>query len=136
MEEIKDTPGVSPEGKVRRNAAGSVNLAQSRSKAYRRAHDLEQEVSAYRDALLASAGPDPSPTKVGYITAAVATYASLRQLTYDTLRSSKSERVDLTERISWLTGNLYRLLKALNLDAKPRPKTLADIDFGPPTEKQ
>lgn len=107
--------------------AGRQNLAQWRSRARTREHELEREVGTFRDGLLKDAGPNPTTTRIGLIEAAVSTYAAILRTRYAVIKSRRSDVATLTERVSWLTGNLCRLLKSLNLDAKPRPRCLADL---------
>jgi hypothetical protein len=61
------------------------------------------------------------------IEGAVTTYADLLKVRYQVIHSRKSDVLALTERVSWLTSNLARLLKQLDLDRKARPRSLAEV---------
>jgi hypothetical protein len=118
---------LSPEARARMGEAGSKNLVGWRSRARTRAQELEAEVNAYRDSLLRDVGANPTATRIGLVEAAVLTFAGILKLRHSVINSSKSDVVPLTERASWLGSNLCRLLKSLNLDARPRPRTLAEV---------
>lgn len=108
-------------------AAGRKNLAGWRSRARQRASELDAEVSAFRSGLLRDAGANPSASRIGLIEAAAATFAGILRARHAVVNCARSDVETLTERVSWLTGNLSRLLKQLNLDARPRPRCLADL---------
>ena len=106
---------------------GSSNLRGWRQKHDTRARALEQEVAAFRAQMLAECGSDRSATRLALLEAAVVTYASIKRLEYSVVNGPKNKLLDVTERVSWMSSNLSRLLKALNLGAKPRPRSLADL---------
>lgn len=106
-------------------AAGG--LASWRARADARAKSLENDVATFRTNLLAECGPNPSTSRLGLVEAATTTFAAIVRIRHVVIRSPKAEVAQLVERVSWLTGNLTRLLKQLNLDARPRPRTFADL---------
>jgi hypothetical protein len=118
---------LSRQARKRMGIAGAQNLVQWRSRAREQANELREEVNAYRDSLLRDVGPNPTATKAGLIEAAVSTYAGIVKVRSAVVNSRRSDVSTLTERVSWLGSNLARLLKQLNLDARPRPRTLADL---------
>jgi hypothetical protein len=89
---------------------------------------------SYRRDLLAALGPNPSPTRLGLVEAAVANYLGILVVSKQLRKRRVPQAGTLTERISWLTSNLSRLLKQLNIDAKPRPRCLADLVEPKPSE--
>jgi hypothetical protein len=105
---------------------GSSNLAGWREKHDTRARALEQEVAAFRAQILAECGSDRSATRLALVEAAVVTYASIQRLLHSVVNGPKNKLMDVTERVSWLTSNQARLLKALDLSRKPRPRTLQE----------
>jgi len=107
--------------------AGAQNLAQWRSRARTRANEIQAQVDTFRAGLLRDVGVNPSASKVGLIEAAVLTYGCILKLRHGVINSSKAGVVDLAEKSSWSCANLARLLRLLNLDAKPRPRCLADL---------
>ncbi len=114
--------------------AGSKNLAQYKANINTRVRELEAEVSAYRDGLFKDAGVNLTTTKRGYVEAASSAYAAILKVRYALVRSGKRDVEALTAVLSAATGNLARLLRLLDLDAKPRPRTLADIVAPKPEE--
>jgi hypothetical protein len=104
-----------------------VNLETWKAQAPARAQELEAEVNAFRAGLLRDVGLNPTATKVGLIEAAVTTFTSIRVVRTKLLHSRKSDVATMTERVSWLGSNLARLLRLLNLDAKPLPRSLNDV---------
>jgi hypothetical protein len=127
---------ISTVGRAAMAAAGAQNLAQWRSRARTRANEIQAEVDTFRAGLLQDASANMTTTRTGLIEAATTTYAGILRLRHAVINGSKREALDGVERVSWLTSNLSRLLKILNLDAKKRPITLADIDLSPRAEKQ
>lgn len=111
----------------RMGEAGRKNLQGWRARARERASELSAEVSSYKAALLHDLGPNPSASKLGLIEAAVTTFAGIVKVRSVVINSPKADVPQLTERASWLGSNLLRILKALNLDARPRPRILADV---------
>jgi len=105
---------------------GSSNLAGWREKHDVRARALEQEVAAFRAQILAECGSNRSATRMALVEATVLTYASIQRLLHSVVNGPKKKLLDVTERVSWLTSNQSRLLKQLDLGAKPRPQTLAE----------
>jgi hypothetical protein len=107
-------------------ATGTSNLLGWREKHDTRAIALEQEVNAFREKLLAECGSNRSATRLALVEATVVTYASLQRLLHSVVNGPKKKLLDVTERVSWLTSNQARLLKALDLSRKPRPRTLQE----------
>ena len=118
---------ISRAGRAAMAYAGAANLAQWRERADKRANELEAEVATFRAQLLADCGPNPTATRVGLVEGAVTTFAALLKVRRAVIRSPKAEVANLVERANWLASNLSRSLKHLNLDARPRPRTLADV---------
>jgi hypothetical protein len=108
-------------------AKGAENLARWRERADTRANALELEVKTFRENLLRDCGPNPLATRVAIVETVVSIYAATLRLRYAVIRGPKTEVQDVTERVSWLAGNMDRLLKRLELPPKPRPRTLADL---------
>jgi hypothetical protein len=124
---VKGKRVLSREARQRMGIAGLKNLSSWRARSATRERDLAAEVSAYRATLLRDAGVNPSASRLGLVEACVTTYAGLLEVRYQVIHARKSDVLALTERVSWLGSNLARLLKQLNIDAKPRPRCLADI---------
>jgi hypothetical protein len=124
---------ISKEGRAAMGSAGAENLERWRSGEQARVSELQSQVDAYRDSLLRDAGANPSATRIGLLEAAVTTYTSILLVRYKLIHSSRSDLATLTERVSWLTSNLTRLLKTLNLDAK---KAVPFVPWGPSSKVQ
>jgi hypothetical protein len=107
--------------------SGLANLKSWRDRTDARANKLESDVEAFRANLLVECGADPSTSRLGLVEAATTTYAAIVRVRRAVIRAPKAELAPLVERVSWLTGNLTRLLKSLSLDARPRPQTLSDL---------
>jgi len=118
---------LSRDARGRMGEAGFKNLAQYKARINTRAIELEADVNAYREGLLKDAGSNLTTTKAGLIEAAVTTYAALLKIRHQVIHSRRRDEIVLTERVSWLTSNLARLLKQLDLDHKSRPRTLAEV---------
>jgi hypothetical protein len=122
---------ISKAGRARMAAAGAKmgaqNVAQWRARARTRANDIRVQVDSFRAGLLRDASANLTTTKAGLIEAAVTTYAGILRLRYSVISGSKREALDAVERVSWLTSNLFRSLKTLNLDYVPPPRSLADL---------
>lgn len=118
---------LSPEGKKKCAESGAPNLALWHELNDARANQLEADAEAFRKSLLAECGPNPSQSRVALIEACTTSYASIIRLRRVIIRARKGDVVTLSERASWLASGLVRLLKQLNLDARPRPRTLADL---------
>ncbi len=127
MKEQKGKRRFSRESRERMIAAGASNLACWREKHDTRARALEAEVNALREKMLAECGSNRSATRLALVEACVVTYASIQRLEHSVVNGPRNKLLDVTERVSWLTSNLARLLKQLDLDRKPRPRSLADI---------
>ena len=82
---------------------------------------------SFRRDLFEALGPNPSPTRLGLVEAAVANYLGILVVSKQLRKRRVPQAVTLTERVSWLTSNLARLLKQLDLDRKPRPRSLAEV---------
>ena len=108
-------------------AAGKANLEAWHARQAKLLNERSEKVDAYRAELFAELGERPTATKRALAETAVLTYGCILLVREELAIRSKKEALALTERASWLTGNLIRLLKMLNLDARPRPRTLADI---------
>lgn len=134
MKEPKGKRRISRAGRARMAAAGRENLDRWKAQAPTRARELEAQVNAYRDSLLRDVGPNPTATKAGLIEAATTTYASILIVRTKLVHSRRADVAVLTERVSWLTSSLSRCLKTLDIGAKPRPRTLADIVAPKPSE--
>jgi len=117
---------ISREGRKRMGAAGRVNLEHWKAQAPSHATALAAQVDTFRDGLLRDAGSNLTTTKAGMIEAATTTYASILIVRTKLVHSRRADVATLTERVSWLTSNLARLLKQLNLDRKPRPRSLEE----------
>jgi len=125
---------LSRDARKRMGEAGFKNLSSWRARVDTRIADLGREVDAFRSGLLQDASANLTTTRLGLIEAAVTTYAGLLKVRYQVIHSRRRDEVVLTERVSWLTSNLARLLKQLDLDRKPRPRSLADIVAPKPSE--
>jgi hypothetical protein len=129
-------------GKHRISRAGRKAMAESGRRnltafldAQAKAEGLPSDAAdSYRSDLLAALGPNPSPTRLGLAEAAAANYLGILVVSKQLRKRRVPQVGTLTERISWLTSNLARLLKQLNIDAKPRPRSLADIVAPKPAE--
>ena len=117
---------LSRDARRRMGEAGFKNLAQYKARINTRAIELEADVNSYREGLLRDAGSNLTTTKAGLIEAAVTTYAALLKIRHQVIHSRRRDEIVLTERVSWLTSNLARLLKQLDLDRKPRPRSLEE----------
>lgn len=117
---------LSKDARRRMGEAGARNLSQWRSRARTRTQALEAEVGTFRDGLLRDAGLNPTTTRIGLIEASVTTFAAILKARHAVINSARSDVPTLTERVSWLTGNLSRLLKSLDLDRKPKPRWIGD----------
>ncbi len=106
---------------------GSSNLAGWRAKHDSRARALEQEIDAFREKMLAECGPNRSATRMALVEACVVTYASIQRLEHSVVNGPRNKLIDVTERVSWLTSNLSRLLKQLGLDTRSRPRSLTEV---------
>jgi hypothetical protein len=113
---------------------GASNLANWREKHDERARALELEVNAFREKLLDECCSNRSATRMALVEATVVTYASIQRLLHSVVNGPKKKLMDVTERVSWLTSNQSRLLKQLNLGAKPVPRCLADLVEPAPSE--
>jgi len=112
---------------------GSSNLAGWREKRAARMRALEDEVTAFRAALLRDAGANPSASKTGLIETAVLSFTCILKLRHSVINGRKSDVAVLTERASWQVSNMARVLKTLGLDARARPRSFADlVDEKPP----
>jgi hypothetical protein len=118
---------LSREARVAMGRAGKENLRAWRERSDQRAKEVDAATDAFRKGLLRDAGANLTATRSGLIEAAVTTFAATLKVRHAVVHSRKADLATLTERVSWLGSNLARLLKILNLDAKPRPRTLADI---------
>ena len=114
-------------GRQRQVAVGCANLEQHRAKASTRARELEVDIAAFRVALLRDVGPNPTASKVALVEAVATTYAAILVVRRKLIHGHKSDVATMTERVSRLTSNMARLLKALNLDTRPKPRTLAEV---------
>jgi hypothetical protein len=123
-----------PKGKRRISRAaaiaGASNLADWREKHDTRARALEQEISAFREKLLAECGSNRSATRVALAEACVVTYASIQRLLHSVINGPRNKQLDVAEKVSWLTSNQARLCKQLNqlnLASRPKPRTLQEV---------
>src|SRR5437879_10459551 len=114
-------PGLSQDARRRMGEAGFKNLQQYKARTNTRVQELEAEVSAFRDGLLRDAGANLTTTKRGLVEAATSTYAGVLKMRHALIRSRKSNVGELSERMSFLAGNLCRILKAMGLDTRPKP---------------
>lgn len=118
---------ISKRGRQAMAAAGRENLTAFLD-AQAKAEGLPSDAAdTYRRDLLAALGPNPSPTRLGLVEAAVANYLGILVVSKQLRKRRVPQVGTLTERLSWLTGTLLRILKTLNLDARPLPRCLADI---------
>ncbi len=106
---------------------GTSNLLGWREKHDTRARALEQEIADFRAQLLAELGANRTATRLALVEACVVTFASIKRLEYSVVNGPKGKLMDVTERVSWMSSNLSRLLKALNLQAKPKPKLFHEL---------
>jgi hypothetical protein len=118
---------LSASARRRMGEAGFKNLNQYRVNYRDRTREVEQNVDAFRASLLRDAGANPSASKLGLIEACVLAYAGIVKLRHTVIHSTKGEALDLTERVSWLTSNMARLLKQLGLDTRARPRSLSEV---------
>jgi hypothetical protein len=125
---------ISREGRQRMATAGAQNLARWKAQAPSRANELQAQVDTFRADLLRDAGANLSTSKLGLVEVAATAYASILIVRSKLVHSRKADVATLTERISWAGSLLARTLKTLNLDTKPRPRSLADIVALKPTE--
>jgi hypothetical protein len=107
--------------------AGLANLAKYKASINTRVQELDAEVNAYRDGLLKDAGPNLTTTKRGFIEGAASAYAAVLKVRHSMIHSRKRDVEALTAVLSAATGSLLRCLRTLDLDRKPRPRSLADI---------
>ncbi len=134
MKEQAGKRRISPKARERMISVGTSNLLGWREKTNTRAIALEAEVNAFREKLLTECGSNRSATRLALVEACAVTYASIKRLEHSIVYGPKKKLMDVTERVSWLTSNLARLLKQLNIDAKPRPRCLADLVEQKPSE--
>jgi hypothetical protein len=125
---------ISPAGRRRMAEAGRVNLERWKAQVPSRASELQRDVDAFRAGLLRDAGPNLTTTRIGLIEAATTTYASIIVVRTKLVHSRRADVTVLTERVAWLTGSLARSLRSLNLDARPRPRSFADLVESKPPE--
>jgi len=118
---------ISRAGRRRMGEAGFKNLAQYKARINTRVQELEAEVSAFRAGLLRDAGANLSASKLGLLEAAVSTYTGVLKLRHALIHSRRRDVGELSERVSFLAGNLCRILKTMGLDSRPRPRSLRDV---------
>jgi hypothetical protein len=115
---------VSRAGRKRQVEAGTANLLAHHAKADA---DTLERVEKFRGDLYAELGESPSCTRRALAEAVLANYACILQLQKELRKTRHRNRLRVAEHVSWATGQVARLLKQLNLDAKPRPRCLADL---------
>ena len=118
---------LSREARARMAEAGKRNLLSWHERAQQASETAVAEVDSFRRDLFAELGPNATITRRALAENAVMTYASIVFVNKELRRPRNPERMKLVEKASWLSGNLTRLLKALALDARPKPRTLADV---------
>jgi hypothetical protein len=111
-------------GRKRQVEAGTANLLAHHAKADA---DTLERVEKFRGDLYAELGASPSCTRRALAEAVLANYACILQLQKELRKTRHKNRLRVAEHVSWATGQVSRLLKQLNLDARPRPRTLADL---------
>lgn len=120
---------ISRAARKRMATAGALNLAAYRAKQAAERQDVAGEAELWARDLTTELGGNPSAKQRALIHAATVTYGCV-SLVLAKLRKTRVKDSDrLLERCSFLVGNLDRLLRRLELPAKPRPRTLADLDF-------
>ncbi len=112
---------ISPEGRRRMGEAGRRNFTAWLDRQAKEEGLPSDAADGYRRDLFAALGPNPSPTRLGLAEAAVANYLGILVVSKQLRKRRVPQATTLTERVSWLTSNLARLLKALDLDRKPKP---------------
>ena len=121
----------------KRKLSRSARLAQSDAGrrnliAWHQAQDVAGDairtaVEGFRAQLFAELGERPTSSRRALAEIAVLNYSSILWVNKELNRRRHPDRMDLVERGSWATGNFLRCLKQLNLDARPKPRTLADL---------
>lgn len=107
--------------------SGRRNIEAYLDKQDLRGEELLKDVAAFREQVLSELGAHPSATRRALAETAIATYRSISLVSNQLAKKRPKDVLDLTERVSWLSNTLLRCLKMLNLDAKPRPRSLADL---------
>lgn len=105
--------------------AGAANL-----KKWRAAErlDVGVEMDKWRAEMLAELGTSVNAKRRALLDAACATYGCILLVMNKLRRARVSDSGHLLERTSFLSGNLDRLLKRLDLPPKPRPRTILDLN--------
>lgn len=107
--------------------AGRKNLQEWHERAQEADSNAVGEIDAFRADLFRELGPNAPTTRRALAENAVMAYASIIWVNKELRKTRNPERMAVVEKASWISGNLTRLLKALALGARPRPRTLADL---------
>jgi len=107
--------------------SGRKNIIAWLEKRTAEADAIRSDVGAFREQVFAELGQHLTATRKALAQTAIATYESILRVNYQLSRKRPKNVALLAERVSWLSGTMLRTLKLLNLDARPRPRTLADV---------
>jgi hypothetical protein len=118
---------LSKDARWRMSEAGRENLQAHHRRVKETRSAVLAQKDAYRANIMLELGPNPTSTRIALAEAAVLTYSSILIVHNELLYRSRKDVLALTERTSWLTSNLSRLLQTLNLDVTPKPRCLADL---------
>jgi hypothetical protein len=118
---------LSKDARRRMAAAGAQNLAQWHSRAHTRVQEIQAQVDTFRAGLLQDAGASMTTTKAGLIEAAVLSFTCILKLRHSVINGRKSDVADLGEKSSWSCSSLLTCLKTLDLDRRPKPRTLQEV---------
>ena len=128
MKEKRKGRNLSRKARVAMATAGAKNLAAFREiqAAAEGRPNIGAEMDRWRAEMLAELGANVNARRRVLVDAAGATYGCIL-LVINKLRGARvSDSGHLLERTSFLVGNVTRLLKMLELPARPKPRTLAE----------
>lgn len=132
MTDLKTQRKISKAGRAAMGEAGRQNLATAREKRASERLDVGAEAQVWANDLLAELGPNPSAKQRALVKAAQATYGCILLVINKLQKARVTDSGHLLERTSFLSGNLDRLLKRLELPPKPRPRTILDLNVRQP----